>query len=135
MQKAKRTKKAKTFMYGIEITKPWSKEMYAHNERTAEHLKDQILAAFQKTYVNMAIPMDEDGLRDMAHEIAGHRYGEGFSIDDIKERTIKEIVNMPLYLLHENMYYMHHKDYVKTQAMGLIGFASDPHLVPYWEVK
>ena len=134
MLKAK-NQKPKTFMYGIEITKPWSKEMYAHNERTEEHLKDQILAAFQKTYANMAIPMDEDGLRDMAHEIVGYRYGEGFSIDDIKEETIKEIVNMPLYLLHENMYYMHHKDYVKTQAMGLIGFASDPHLVPYWEVK
>ena len=135
MQKAKRTKKAKTFMYGIEITKPWSKEMYAHNERTAEHLKDQILAAFQKTYVNMAIPMDEDGLRDMAHEIAGHRYGEGFSIDDIKEETIKAIVNMPGFKLHETMYYLHHKGYVKTQAMGLIGYQPDPHLVPYWEVK
>ena len=134
MLKAK-NQKPKTFMYGIEITKPWSKEMYAHNERTAEHLKDQILAAFQKTYVNMAIPMDEDGLRDMAHEIAGYRYGEGFSIDDIKEETIKAIVNMPGFQLHETMYYLHHKRYVKTQAMGLIGYQPDPHLVPYWEVK
>ena len=82
MLKAK-NQKPKTFMYGIEITKPWSKEMYDHNERTEEHLKDQILAAFQKTYANMAIPMDEDGLRDMAHEIVGYRYGEGFSIDDM----------------------------------------------------
>ena len=133
MQKAKRTKKAKTFMYGIEITKPWSKEMYAHNERTAEHLKDQILAAFQKTYISGTI--QEHGLRDMAHEIAGYRYGEGFSIDDIKEETIKAIVNMPGFQLHETMYYLHHKGYVKTQAMGLIGYQPDPHLVPYWEVK
>ncbi len=133
MQKAKRTKKAKTFMYGIEITKPWSKEMYAHNERTEEHLKDQILTAFQKTYISGTI--QELKLRDIAHVICGCMFGEGFSIDDIKERTIKEIVNMPLYLLHENMYYLHHKEYVKTQAMGLIGFASDPYLVPYWEVK
>ena len=132
MLKAK-NQKPKTFMYGIEITKPWSKEMYAHNERTAEHLKDQILTAFQKTYMSGTI--QELKLRDIAHVICGCIFGEGFSIDDIKERTIKEIVNMPLYLLHENMYYMHHKDYVKTQAMGLIGFASDPHLVPYWEVK
>jgi hypothetical protein len=132
MLKAK-NQKPKTFMYGIEITKPWSKEMYAHNERTAEHLKDQILTAFQKTYISGTI--QELKLRDIAHVICGCRFGEGFSIDDIKEETIKEIVNMPLYLLHENMYYMHHKDYVKTQAMGLIGFASDPHLVPYWEVK
>ena len=133
MQKAKRTKKAKTFMYGIEITKPWSKEMYAHNERTAEHLKDQILAAFQKTYISGTI--QELKLRDIAHVICGCMFGEGFSIDDIKEETIKAIVNMPGFQLHETMYYLHHKGYVKTQAMGLIGYQPDPHLVPYWEVK
>jgi len=133
MQKAKRTKKAKTFMYGIEITKPWSKEMYAHNERTAEHLKDQILTAFQKTYISGTI--QELKLRDIAHVICGCIFGEGFSIDDIKEETIKAIVNMPGFQLHETMYYLHHKGYVKTQAMGLIGYQPDPHLVPYWEVK
>ena len=132
MLKAK-NQKPKTFMYGIEITKPWSKEMYAHNERTAEHLKDQILTAFQKTYISGTI--QELKLRDIAHVICGCRFGEGFSIDDIKEETIKAIVNMPGFQLHETMYYLHHKGYVKTQAMGLIGFASDPHLVPYWEVK
>ena len=132
MLKAK-NQKPKTFMYGIEITKPWSKEMYAHNERTAEHLKDQILAAFQKTYISGTI--QELKLRDIAHVICGCRFGEGFSIDDIKEETIKAIVNMPGYQLHETMYYLHHKGYVKTQAMGLIGYQPDPHLVPYWEVK
>ena len=66
---------------------------------------------------------------------AGYRYGEGFSIDDIKEETIKAIVNMPGFQLHETMYYLHHKGYVKTQAMWLIGYQPDPHLVPYWEVK
>ena len=125
--------KAKTFMYGIEITKPWSKEMYAHNERTAEHLKDQILTAFQKTYISGTI--QELKLRDIAHVICGCIFGEGFSIDDIKEETIKAIVNMPGFQLHETMYYLHHKGYVKTQAMGLIGYQPDPHLVPYWEVK
>ena len=132
MLKAK-NQKPKTFIYGIEITKPWSKEMYAHNERTAEHLKDQILTAFQKTYISGTI--QELKLRDIAHVICGCMFGEGFSIDDIKEETIKAIVNMPGFQLHETMYYLHHKGYVKTQAMGLIGFASDPHLVPYWEVK
>ena len=132
MLKAK-NQKPKTFIYGIEITKPWSKEMYAHNERTAEHLKDQILTAFQKTYISGTI--QELKLRDIAHVICGCKFGEGFSIDDIKEETIKAIVNMPGFQLHETMYYLHHKGYVKTQAMGLIGYQPDPHLVPYWEVK
>ena len=50
MLKAAKTKKAKKFMYGIEITKPWSKEMYTHNERTEDHLKDLIKKSFEKTY-------------------------------------------------------------------------------------
>ncbi len=135
MLKAKRSKKTKTIVYGIEITKPWSKEMYDHNERTEDHLKDQIKTAFQKTYTNMAIPMDEDGLRDMANEIAGYKYGEGFSIQDIVEEVLKNLEHMPGFQLHETMYYLHHKGYVKTQAMGLIGYQPDPYLVPYWEVK
>ena len=56
-------------------------------------------------------------------------------MNEIKEETIKGIVNMPGFQLHETMYYLHHKGYVKTQAMGLIGYQPDPHLVPYWEVK
>jgi len=137
MLKVKRSKKTKTLMYGIEITKPWSKEMYAHNERTEEHLKDQILTAFQKTYASYGTtpPMDEDSLRDMANEIAGYKYGEGFSIQDIVEEVLKNLEQMPGFQLHETMYYLHHKGYVKTQAMGLIGYQPDPHLVPYWEVK
>jgi len=120
MLKVKRSKKTKTFMYGIEITKPWSKEMYAHNERTEDHLKDQILTAFQKTYASYGTtpPMDEDSLRDMANEIAGYKYGEGFSIQDIVEEVLKNLEHMPGFQLHETMYYLHHKGYVKTQAMG-----------------
>jgi basic membrane lipoprotein Med (substrate-binding protein (PBP1-ABC) superfamily) len=134
MQKAKRTKKAKTFMYGIEITKPWSKEMYAHNERTAEHLKEQIKTAFAKTYT--CEPIQEDSLRDIATEIVGYQYGEGFSLQDIIRDTLKNLDDhMFGYQLHEAMHYLHHKGYVKTQSMGLIGYQPDPHLVPYWEVK
>tara|TARA_R100000951_G_scaffold92913_2_gene81411 strand:- start:517 stop:936 length:420 start_codon:yes stop_codon:yes gene_type:complete len=139
MLKVKRSKKTKTSMYGIEITKPWSKEMYAHNERTEDHLKDQIKAAFQKTYksygIHGSLAMDESSLRDMANEIAGYKYGEGFDIQDIVEEVLKNLEQMPGFQLHETMYYLHHKGYVKTQAMGLIGYQPDPHLVPYWEVK
>ena len=133
MLKVKRSKKTKTIVYGIEITKPWSKEMYAHNERTEDHLKDQIKKSFEKTY--WCEPIMEEKLRDMANEIAGYKYGEGFSLQDIVEEVLKELDHMPGFQLHETMYYLHHKGYVKTQAMGLIGYQPDPCLVPYWEVK
>lgn len=133
MQKAKRTKKAKTFKYGIEITKPWSKEMYAHNRRTEKHLKDQIKNAFTKTYA--CEPIQEDNLRDIATEMAGCRYGQGFGIQDIIEDALKNLEYMAGFQLHETMYYLHHKGYVKTQALGLIGYQPDPHLTPYWDVE
>ena len=37
------TKKASTFQYGIEITKPHSKDMYNHNDMIAEEMKKNIL--------------------------------------------------------------------------------------------
>ena len=44
--------KSKKIMYGIEITKPWSKEMYAHNDIILEIKKTNIhhlkLKMFQK---------------------------------------------------------------------------------------
>ena len=133
MLKAAKTKKAKKFMYGIEITKPWSKEMYTHNERTEDHLKDLIKKSFEKTY--WCEPIMEEKLRDMANEIAGCKYGHGFTLGDIIESTLEEIERMPGFQLHESMHYFHHKGYVKTQAMGLIGYQPDPCLVPYWDVK
>ena len=38
-----RKKKEPTFAYGIEITKPFSKEMYDHNDMVAKEMKENIL--------------------------------------------------------------------------------------------
>ena len=40
MRKAKKSPK---FQYGIEITKPFSKEMYNHNDMVAEEMKANLL--------------------------------------------------------------------------------------------
>ena len=42
--------KAKKTQYGIEITKPWSKEMYAHNEDVMEAAKEQIFKMWMHAY-------------------------------------------------------------------------------------
>lgn len=34
-----RAKKQPTYEYGIEITKPWSQEMYVHNDKVLEIAK------------------------------------------------------------------------------------------------
>ena len=35
-------KKAAKVEYGIEIVKPWSSEMYAHNEQVADQVKELV---------------------------------------------------------------------------------------------
>ena len=44
----KKTKKAPTFKYGIEITKPFSKAMYAHNDGVANEMKANIIKKWEK---------------------------------------------------------------------------------------
>ena len=39
-----RKKKEPTFAYGIEITKPFSKEMYDHNDMVAKEMRKNIHA-------------------------------------------------------------------------------------------
>ena len=43
-------KKAKKVQYGIEITKPWSKEMYDHNEEVKDTITATVLEMWQKAY-------------------------------------------------------------------------------------
>ena len=43
-------KKAKEIKYGIEITKPWSKEMYAHNDQVAEVVRAKVHAMWIEAY-------------------------------------------------------------------------------------
>ena len=40
MRKAKKSPKVQ---YGIEITKPWSKEMYDHNDKVASEMKANLM--------------------------------------------------------------------------------------------
>ena len=45
-----RTKKAPTYKFGIEITKPFSQEMYDHNNAIALELKRNILSEIHLAY-------------------------------------------------------------------------------------
>ena len=44
-------KKAKEVKYGIEITKPWSKEMYAHNEEVQNEICDTVLEMWEDAMI------------------------------------------------------------------------------------
>jgi len=43
-------KKAPKVKYGIEIVKPWSKEMYNHNDKVADEVRDVVEKRWKDAY-------------------------------------------------------------------------------------
>jgi hypothetical protein len=104
--------------YGVEITKPWSEEMYAHNEQVREqviaHLKNAINDAHSRGL--------EDLLRYLAKQVAGHSYGEGFSLQQIHDDAMEQLDHLPTYWLNEIYPYLVIEDEVPAVEPFFIGF-------------
>jgi len=77
-------KKAKEMKYGIEITKPWSKEMYAHNEKVAENVKTQILNKWNEAMEQAKLAYDENTCEIEAEE-------NGYEIEPFLEREYTDV--------------------------------------------
>lgn len=83
--------------YGITITKPWSTEMYNHNDKVADRMKGSISKA-----LNVALnKSDEDELRYVAKAICSHGHGHGYSLDDIHADACRELDIVQNYWLNE----------------------------------
>tara|TARA_R110000796_G_scaffold74170_2_gene166590 strand:- start:1952 stop:2371 length:420 start_codon:yes stop_codon:yes gene_type:complete len=121
-------KKAKEVKYGIEITKPWSKEMYAHNEKVGEDIKTQILKKWNEAMEQAKLEYDEntceieaeengyeiepflereytdvqtEELRNLQKDVTCYGYGMGFSMEDVDEEVRDELENAASYRLKE----------------------------------
>ena len=70
--------KSKTYQYGIELTKPWSSEMYDFNENLKAYYKDEILKCIDalETFEQCNI---------VASCIEGSTYSADFTVQDIKD--------------------------------------------------
>mgnify|MGYP003123444484 CR=1 FL=1 len=55
MSKAKKSPKVQ---YGIEITKPWSKEMYDHNDIVSEEMKKNIIQKWEALIYEIDLETD-----------------------------------------------------------------------------
>jgi|TARA_B110000858_G_scaffold186140_1_gene228989 hypothetical protein len=104
-------KKAKEVKYGIEITKPWSKEMYAHNEEVQNEICDTILEMWEEAYGLAESDFEEDleedqkGLEfsdsdwDNANQammniqlaVTFSFLGYGFTIADVQDNIYREL--------------------------------------------
>jgi len=111
-------KKEPKFEYGIEITKPWSIEMYNHNETLGEKLRIELMETLDK----IVKYQDEGELRKFSKAICIHSFGEGYSVDDIIKETQEDIETIPNFQLNEDFDYLEEQGYIKKQPKRFIGY-------------
>ena len=106
-------KKEKKVVYGIEITKPWSKEMYDHNEMVAEAVRilvtqrwENELNAFEETLGEFAEDVEwiseaPKSLKDIQRAITCYGFGYGYDVERVSRIVEQELEDAPLYRLNE----------------------------------
>jgi len=86
--------------YGITITRPWSDEMYAFNEKVAAEMKDQIQLAINKAYENR----DAETLHKIGKALNGYGYGKGYGYEDMADDTQQGLDRAQNHWLHSDAY-------------------------------
>ena len=106
-------KKAIKTQYGIQITKPWSKEMYAHNEQVAEAVRIMVtqrweneLNAFEESLGEFAEDVEwiseaPKSLKDIQTAITCYGFGYGYDVARVSKIVEQELEDAPLYRLNE----------------------------------
>ena len=83
--------------YGITITKPWNTEMYDHNAKVADLMKEAIFKALNVAYNKN----DEEELRYVAKAICSYGHGDGYSLDDIHADACRQLDMVQNYWLND----------------------------------
>lgn len=130
-----RVKKSPKIEYGIEIVKPWSSEMYDHNDKVSEEMKKNILDAWKKElskntgFSQNFSDWDEDMLNHHApilvklqRGIMYSGYGVGYSIQDVNNEFERELEDMPNFQLHESYSYLAFEGLLPRTTFMLVGF-------------
>ena len=110
-------KKEAKVEYGITITKPWSKEMYDHNDALAEVVKAKVLEMWTEAYAAEKAEFDRD--EELGNDFSD-MYWDGASsemvriqkaityysfsnqtIGEVTEEVENDLENMPTYQLIE----------------------------------
>ena len=107
-------KKEAKVEYGITITKPWSKEMYAHNEEVADIVRDIIekridaeLSAFASEYEDLDEAMDQNWdcvsneFKQLQNAITCYSFGTGYGVCEVLDEIANEMDRSALFRLKE----------------------------------
>ncbi len=141
-----RKAKSNPIHFGIEVTKPHSKEMYAHNDKVAEEQKSNILKAWKNELAKVMEFYDVNAMADdwneydlkirapklikLQRNICFSGYGEGYTMDMVNEEFTRELENMPNYQIHETYSYCCFDSVVPRIKQGMVGF--DWEKMDYW---
>lgn len=115
--------KAKKVEFGIEITKPWSKEMYAHNDEVQEVVVGIITKMWRDEMATLRTEWEaemedeefdytpdfeeaewshfDDGiLSDIQSAVTGYGFSN-YSVVDVEEQVLNELETAPYFRLNE----------------------------------
>ena len=104
--------------YGINITKPWSREMYDWNDMVAKLIKIDLYKSLKEIYDGGA---SKSQMNDLASTF-GPKYGDGYDVDDMYDLIYKEIVSVPTYILNEELDYLIKKGYINEPKYKFVGY-------------
>ena len=82
--------------HGITITRPWSNEMYEHNNKVAEKMKSRICSAIDEAIDKH----DFDKLKLIGKTLHGYRYGSGHTFDSVYQDVLRGIKHVENFWLH-----------------------------------
>ena len=102
--------------YGIKITKPWSKEMYDHNNIVSELMKLEII----KSIVNFQ--NDFDKLNELMVLCGGIKYGDSYDIEELKEDCLNEVDTVQNYWLNEEYPFAVSNGLVDDVKLKFVGY-------------
>jgi len=108
----------KIFKYGIEITKPHSKEMYDHNDKVALEMKRNIVSEIHKAYSNK----DEDLLQKIVKCFTGWGFGDGFELEEIKDEGLNTLANVANHMMSDEYGWLVHEGIVPKVNQDMVGF-------------
>ncbi len=107
-------KKEKKVVYGIEIVKPWSSEMYAHNEEVADVVRTKVHAMWVEAITKFAKEFDyndqmleceftnaSDELKRIQRAVTVYGFGFGYDVNRVAEIVGDEIEEAAFYRLKD----------------------------------
>jgi len=113
----------KIFKYGIEIVKPWSKEMYDFNDNITSIMRKEIEFSINALE-------DEGTAKKLAKIINPYGYGDGFDLDAMKQDMLNNVEGFENYWYAEIWEDLINEDFVQPifdeegNSYNVIGFES-----------